>query len=97
MGIELDGQCLLVRRGRAALNLPPADLDVLAEAMGRRLQAEYLEGAIPWMRQHEPELWAQLGELDEEEGVDALVEYENLFVEGLRHYADFLTESQKTV
>jgi hypothetical protein len=39
-------------------------LEALVCAMGKRLQAEYIEGAIPYLRMQEPEVWKQLEELD---------------------------------
>ncbi len=65
-------------------------LDELVVTMGKRLQAEYIDGAIPFLREHEPELWAQLEALDLEESVDALLAYERLFFEGLHRYVSYL-------
>lgn len=65
-------------------------LDELVVAMGKRLQAEYIEGAIPYLRRHEAELWAQLEALDREESLEALLTYERLFFEGLRRYVSYL-------
>jgi hypothetical protein len=70
-------------------------LEVLVCAMGKRLQSEYIEGAIPYLRQQEPELWCQLEELDREESLSALMTYERLFFEGLRRYVAFLDAQQK--
>jgi len=88
---------------RALLEPPPArgnredrpermatDFEGLISSMGKRLQAEYVEGAIPYLRQHEPELWEKLEALDREESLEALLEYERLFFEGLHRYAAYL-------
>jgi hypothetical protein len=72
-----------------------ADLDTLISAMGKRLQAEYVEGAIPYLRKHEPVLWAKLEALDRLESLEALLEYEGLFFEGLRRYVAFLGGERK--
>lgn len=72
-----------------------ADLETLIATMGKRLQAEYVEGAIPYLRAHEPDLWARLNQLDGEESLDALNEYELLFFEGLHRYVGFLSGKQK--
>jgi hypothetical protein len=66
------------------LSIPRPDLEARTQAMGQRLQAEYLPGAIPYLREHEPELWAGLTALDAEETLEALLAYERLFFEGLR-------------
>jgi hypothetical protein len=66
------------------------DLESLISAMGKRLQSEYIEGAIPFLRKHEPDLWNKLEELDREESLAALMAYERLFFEGLRRYLKFL-------
>ncbi len=71
------------------------DLETLIAAMGKRLQAEYVEGAIPYLRAHEPELWAALEALDREESLDALLRYEQLFFEGLQRYVTFLSGARK--
>lgn len=71
------------------------DLEALVTALGKRLQAEYVEGAIPYLREREPELWAKLEALDREESLEALLEYERLFFEGLRRYICFLEERRK--
>jgi hypothetical protein len=70
--------------------LPAKDIEELIVAMGKRLQAEYIEGAIPYLRTHEPELWAEMERLDREDSLSALLTYERLFFEGLRRYCDFL-------
>jgi len=70
-------------------------LESLVAAMGKRLQAEYVEGAIPYLRQRERELWAELERLDRENSVSALLAYERLFFEGLRRYIAFLEEQRK--
>ncbi len=69
-------------------------LDELVVAMGKRLQQEYIDGAIPYLREHESELWAHLEALDLEESFDALLAYERLFFEGLRRYMSYL-EAQR--
>jgi hypothetical protein len=66
------------------------DLEALVVAMGKRLQAEYIEGAIPYLREREPALWTELEALDRDESLSALLAYERLFFEGLRRYCDFL-------
>ncbi|HSB70290.1 MAG TPA: hypothetical protein VLT62_13240 [Candidatus Methylomirabilis sp.] len=71
------------------------DLNALVLAMGKRLQAEYVEGAIPYFREHEPDLWARLEALDREETVEALLEYEGLFFEGLHRYVLSLEDERK--
>jgi hypothetical protein len=65
----------------------PADLASVIAAMGKRLQAAYIEGALPYFQAHEPELWAQLAALDEEESFAAALAYERLFLAGLLRYA----------
>jgi hypothetical protein len=65
-------------------------LDELVVAMGKRLQAEYIDGAIPYLRKHEAGLWAQLEALDRDESLEALLAYERLFFEGLRRYVSHL-------
>ena len=72
-----------------------ADLEALITAMGKRLQAEYVEGAIPYLRTYEPELWATLESLDREESLEALLRYEQLFFEGLQRYVTFLSGERK--
>ncbi len=69
-------------------------LNGLIVAMGKRLQAAYTHGAIPYLRRHEPALWAKLEALDQEETIDALLAYERLFFEGLRRYVSHL-ENQR--
>jgi hypothetical protein len=59
----------------------------MVASMGERIQAAYLEGAIPYLREHEPELWAALCALDEDDSAAALPAYERLFFEGLMRYA----------
>ena len=71
------------------------DLEALICAMGKRLQGEYVEGAIPYLRKHEPELWAKLEVLDREESIEALLEYERLFFDGLERYLSFLDGQRK--
>ncbi|OGB91420.1 MAG: hypothetical protein A2Z31_05560 [candidate division NC10 bacterium RBG_16_65_8] len=72
-----------------------ANLEALITAMGKRLQVEYVEGAIPFLRAQEPELWAKLELLDREESIEALLEYEQLFFEGLHRYMAFLSQGRK--
>lgn len=72
-----------------------ADLETLITSMGKRLQAEYVEGAIPYLRTHEPDLWATLELLDREESLEALLRYEQLFFEGLHRYVAFLNGVRK--
>jgi hypothetical protein len=71
------------------------DIEALITSMGKRLQAEYVEGAIPFLRKNEPELWERLEVLDREESLEALLEYERLFFEGLHRYAAFLEGTRK--
>jgi len=80
---------------RKSRNEQVADLESLIAAMGKRLQAEYVEGAIPYLRTYEPELWATLESLDREESLDALLRYEQLFFEGLQRYVAFLNGERK--
>ncbi len=70
-------------------------LNDLIVAMGKRLQAEYIYGAIPYLRRHEPALWAELEALDQEETIDALLAYEHLFFEGLRRYVSHLEKQRQ--
>jgi len=72
-----------------------ANLEALITAMGKRLQVEYIEGAIPFLRAQEPALWAKLEMLDREESIEALLEYEQLFFEGLHRYMAFLSRERK--
>jgi hypothetical protein len=72
-----------------------ADLEALIEGMGKRLQVEYIEGAIPYLRQREPETWARLEVLDREETLEALLEYERLFFEGLHRYVAYLNGERR--
>jgi hypothetical protein len=81
------------RKGAAKMSTP--DLNALVLAMGKRLQAGYVEGAIPYLREREPELWARLEMLDQEESMEALLEYERFFFEGLHRYVDFLEGVRK--
>ncbi len=80
---------------RSAGDTDGADLEALITAMGKRLQAEYIEGAIPYLRTHEPKLWATLESLDRDESIEALIEYEQLFFEGLRRYVTYLSKDRK--
>jgi hypothetical protein len=75
--------------------LPVKELEELIVAMGKRLQGEYLEGAIPYLRAHEPVLWEELEALDREDSLAALLTYERLFFEGLRRYCDHLSRRRK--
>lgn len=74
----------------AVSQMKEKSLDDLVAAMGKRLQAEYIEGAIPYLREREPELWAQLEALDQDESLESLFAYERLFFEGLRRYVSYL-------
>ena len=82
-------------RGKSRSEDHGADLERLIMAMGKRLQVEYIEGAIPYLRSHEPDLWAKLEVLDREESIEALLEYERLFFEGLHRYMAFLDGERK--
>ena len=73
----------------------PMPLDELVIALGKRLQAEYIDGAIPYMRECEPALWAKLEDLDRENSLEALLEYEGLFFEGLRRYVTHLERGRQ--
>jgi hypothetical protein len=73
----------------------PVEIEALIVAMGKRLQAEYVSGAIPYLREHEAALWARLEALDREESIEALLEYERLFFEGLRRYVTHVEEQQQ--
>jgi hypothetical protein len=81
--------------GEAIQDIGMAELNSLVTAMGKRLQAEYVEGAIPYFREREPELWSRLEALDQEESLGALLEYERLFFEGLRRYVSYLERARK--
>ena len=70
-------------------------LDELVVAMGKRLQAEYIDGAIPYLREHEAELFAELEALDRDESLEALLAYERLFFEGIRRYVSHLEASRQ--
>jgi hypothetical protein len=70
-------------------------LEALVVAMGKRLQAEYIPGAIPYMRECEPALWAKLEALDCQDSLEALLEYERLFFEGLRRYLTTLEQARQ--
>lgn len=72
--------------------MSPESLDELVLAMGKRLQVEYIDGAIPYLREHEPDLWAELEALDQCESLEALLAYERLFFEGLHRYVSHLEE-----
>jgi hypothetical protein len=94
MGTVLTAPINRTRR-QASHDYDVTDLESLIIAMGKRLQAEYIEGAIPYFRQREPELWAKLEVLDREESLEALLEYERLFFEGLHRYVTFLSGERK--
>jgi hypothetical protein len=94
MGTVLTAPITRTRR-QAPHEYDVTDLESLIIAMGKRLQAEYIEGAIPYFRQREPELWAKLEVLDREESLEALLEYERLFFEGLHRYVTFLSGERK--
>jgi hypothetical protein len=81
--------------GNAVIRLSQKSLDELVVAMGKRLQAEYIEGAIPYLREHAADLWAQLEALDREESLEALLAYERLFFEGLRRYVSYLESGRR--
>ncbi len=70
--------------------LSDKDLENLVAAMGKRLQGEYIAGAIPYLREHQPDLWAELERLDQENSLSSLLDYERLFFEGLRRYVSHL-------
>jgi hypothetical protein len=70
--------------------MSPESLDELVLSMGKRLQVEYIDGAIQYLREHEPDLWAELEALDREESLEALLAYERLFFEGLHRYVSHL-------
>ncbi len=78
------------QRGNPVTGISQESLEDLVAAMGKRLQAEYIEGAIPYLREYETELWAQLEALDREESLEALLAYEHLFFEGIRRYLSHL-------
>jgi len=88
--IAAPGPCECGNSGVETLNRMA--LDDLVVAMGKRLQAEYIPGAIPYMRECEPDLWAKLEALDCQETLEALLEYERLFFEGLRRYVTSLEQ-----
>jgi hypothetical protein len=94
MGTLLKAPITRIRR-KTSNEHDVTDLESLIIAMGKRLQAEYIEGAIPYFRQREPELWAKLETLDREESLEALLEYERLFFEGLHRYVTFLSGERK--
>jgi hypothetical protein len=81
--------------GEMADGISTQDLNILVAALGKRLQMEYVEGAIPYLREREPELWSRLEELDREESLEALLEYERLFFEGLRRYISTAEAARK--
>lgn len=71
------------------------ELEALITAMGKRLQAEYVSGAIPYLRTYESALWQRLEALDRDQTIKALLEYERLFFEGLRRYVAYLEEHRR--
>ncbi len=81
--------------GEGTAELGEQDLDTLVTCMGKRLQAEYVQGAIPFLREHESEIWRRLEALDREESLSALIEYECLFFEGLHRYISCLERRLK--
>jgi hypothetical protein len=94
MGTVLKAPIRRTRR-KTTIERDVTDLESLINAMGKRLQVEYIEGAIPYFREREPELWAKLEVLDREESLEALLEYERLFFEGLHRYVSFLSGERK--
>jgi len=80
---------------RGSSDIDRKSIEDLVRAMGKRLQAEYIAGAIPYLRQQEPELWAELEVLDREDSLAALLAYERLFFEGLHRYMAFLEADRK--
>jgi hypothetical protein len=94
MGTVLKAPITRTRR-KASTEHDVTDLESLIVAMGKRLQAEYIEGAIPYFREREPELWTKLEVLDREESLEALLKYERLFFEGLDRYLTFLSGERK--
>lgn len=84
----------LPKCGNPSTDITREALDDLVLAMGKRLQAEYVEGAIPYLRECEPELWARLETLDQEQSLEALLAYERLFFEGLHRFVSRL-EAQR--
>ncbi len=91
--IEAPDPCECGNSAKDAVN--GMGLDDLIVAMGKRLQAEYIPGAIPYMRECEPALWAKLEALDCQESLEALLEYERLFFEGLRRYLTSLEQERQ--
>jgi len=71
------------------------ELNALVTAMGKRLQVEYIEGTIPYLREQEPGLWTELEALDRENSIEALLQYERLFFEGIHRYLSFLEGQRK--
>ncbi len=65
----------------------PSDMGGRVAAMGDRLRRAYVEGAIPYLRDHEQDLWSELSRLDANDSPAALDAYESLFMEGLLRYA----------
>jgi hypothetical protein len=78
------------RCSNGSTEMSTTDINSLVLAMGKRLQAKYVEGTIPYLREHEPMLWNRLEMLDREETVASLLEYERLFFEGVQRYVHFL-------
>jgi len=81
---------LTVEKRERGAETEPQDMDHLIAEMGKRLQSRYIEGAIPYLRKHEPDLWKQLDALDRVHTAEALSAYEILFFEGLRRYLSYL-------
>jgi len=74
------------RDDRVTPEIQTGELAGLVSDMGTRLQAQYLDGAIPYLREAEPELWARLLALDEDDSLGALLAYERLFQHGLARF-----------
>jgi len=81
---------MVERPEKSRPEVEPHDIESLIVEMGRRLQSRYIEGAIPYLRKHEPELWKKLDALDRVLTIEALTAYELLFFEGLRRYLTYL-------
>ncbi len=64
----------------------PAEMGPMVAAMGQRLRRAYVAGAIPYLRDHEPDLWSELTRLDADDSPAALEAYESVFMEGLLRY-----------
>lgn len=81
--------------GGSPTQMDEEELNALVTAMGKRLQVEYIEGTIPYLREWEPELWTKLEALDREHSIEALLQYERLFFEGIHRYLSFLEGRRK--